>query len=447
MIGRVSSASRRFYLWLGAAATLGLGVRLAYALHDKWHQLPRGDSGYYYYSAQAITQGHWFIDGLRWKFLHQGIHASAQHPPLYTLFLAIPSAFGFTTFRDAILASIVIGTATVVVVGLAGRAIAGARIGIVAAFLAAIYANLWVSDALVLSETLTALIVAVLVWVSYRFWKQPSWGNAGTFGLLCGLAALTRGEVLLLLPIVGLPLAIGARTLAPRVRGQRLAVMVVAAALPVMPWLTYNISRFDKPVLFSTDLDTALVSANCQSTYYGTYLGWWDLACGSNRNANVKDESDRASQLRSDATHYIDSHKARLPVVVVARIARMWGLYRPGQTTNLNILENGRGPRNVADLALGEYYVLVVLAVGGIIMLRRRKTIVYPLVGLATVATLTAILIYGNTRFRVVAEVGIVLAAAVPLAALWDRWWPSRSEVLEPGAAEQHAKPTAAAAP
>jgi hypothetical protein len=125
----------------------------------------------------------------------------------------------------------------------------------------------------------------------------------------------------------------------------------------------------------------------------------------------------------------------------------MWGLYRPGQTTNLNILENGRGPRNVADLALGQYYVLVVLAVGGIIMLRRRKTIVYPLVGLATVATLTAILIYGNTRFRVVAEVGIVLAAAVPLAALWDRWWPSRSEVLEPGAAEQHAKPTAAAAP
>jgi asparagine N-glycosylation enzyme membrane subunit Stt3 len=142
MLTRLSNESRRFYYWLAGAAGLGLGVRLFYAVQYKWNQTVKGDAGYFYYQARAISQGHWFVDPYRWQWLHQGFHPGAEHPPLFTLFLTIPDLLGFGTFREAMIASAILGTVTIVVVGLVGRVIGGNRVGIVAAVLAAVYANL-----------------------------------------------------------------------------------------------------------------------------------------------------------------------------------------------------------------------------------------------------------------------------------------------------------------
>ena len=47
------------------------------------------------------------------------------------------------------------------------------RVGIITAAIAAVYANLWVHDAIVTSETITIFMVAVTVLAAYRFWKVP----------------------------------------------------------------------------------------------------------------------------------------------------------------------------------------------------------------------------------------------------------------------------------
>jgi 4-amino-4-deoxy-L-arabinose transferase-like glycosyltransferase len=244
--------------------------------------------------------------------------------------------------------------------------------------------------------------------------------------------------VVLLFPLVAVPLAWRARGLEVKPRLQRLGLIAIVAALPVLPWVTYNVLRFDHPVTLSTGADFTLANTNCDTTYYGPRVGWWDARCLANRYTFKGDESDVALHFRNQGLTYIKHHKSRVPIVVAARIGRMWELYGPIQKLPWDDFEQGRGPRNITRLALASYYSLALLAIAGLVLLHRKKTIIYPLVSLAVISTVAAVLAFGNTRYRTPAEVAIVLAAAVPLAALIDRWRPPRSAA---GPAEEHREP------
>jgi hypothetical protein len=67
------------------------------------------------------------------------------------------------------------------------------------------------------------------------------------------------------------------------------------------------------------------------------------------------------------------------------------------------------------------YYVLVPLAVYGLILLRRRRVPVCPLVSTFALVALVAVLIYGDVRFREPAEISLVILAAVAVDRLWRR--------------------------
>ena len=71
-----------------------------------------------------------------------------------------------------------LGVATVAVIGIAGRRLAGPLAGLVAAAIAAVYPNLWINDSLVMSESLALLIVAVALVVALDFDRAPSVGRA-----------------------------------------------------------------------------------------------------------------------------------------------------------------------------------------------------------------------------------------------------------------------------
>lgn len=441
---------RTFCYWMLGAVALGLAVRLGYAIGWKWDQPISvlsdqigGDAGYYHYQANALSEGLWFVDPWSWALRGTGVHPGAEHPPLYTLFLSIPSTLGFDTFRQHVLAGTILGSFTCGVVGFAGRAVAGRRVGIVAAFLAAVYANLWINDALVMSETITALLVAFVVWFAYRFWREPTMRNAMLFGFFAGLAALTRAELVFFFPIVALPLVIGARSLAARERVRRGVVIVALAALPVLPWVVFNMVRFNNPVTLSTGGDFTFGNTYCDSTFYGERIGWWDLTCMDDRWQIKGDESDQAKHFRQEGLEYLGDNLGRFPVVAAARVGRMWEVYAPFQKLHWDSFEQGRNPYDLARIALAQFYVLFVLAVIGLVMLRRKRTIIYPLIGLAISVTIAAVLTFGGTRYRVPAEIAIVIAAAVPLAALLDRWFPSRGASSSGGELPAEGGPTA----
>ena len=65
------------------------------------------------------------------------------------------------------------------------------------------------------------------------------------------------------------------------------------------------------------------------------------------------------------------------------------------------------------------YYGLVVLALGGFVILRRRRVAVWLLMTPFLTVTATTLLLYGNLRFRHSAELALVILAAVALDAVW----------------------------
>src|SRR5262249_2347692 len=163
--------------------------------------------------------------------------------------------------------SCVIGAAAIVVCGLAGREVAGRRVGLIAALLLAVYPNIWMNDELAASEALSPLLTALVLWTAYRFWKRPRLGNVAWLGARIGLAALGRDEMALLALFL-LPLVLLARTCSWNKWLLMGVVGGASAAVLVFPWTGFNLSRFDRPVFISSGLGVMLASANCDTTYY-----------------------------------------------------------------------------------------------------------------------------------------------------------------------------------
>src|SRR5262249_28736777 len=142
-------------------------------------------------------------------FIQQGRHVqAAEHPPLYMLFLSIPSFLGMHSVLTHLLWSCALGTASVIFVGLVGREGAGDRAGIIAAVIAALYPNMWAPDGMLQAESVAMLASIVAVWLAYRYLAAPSWPRLVFVGLAAGAGAMARSELILLVPLLVLPLAL-----------------------------------------------------------------------------------------------------------------------------------------------------------------------------------------------------------------------------------------------
>jgi hypothetical protein len=97
----------------------------------------------------------------------------------------------------------------------------------------------------------------------------------------------------------------------------------------------------------------------------------------------------------------------------------VWNLFRPLQMTHLDVGE-GR-PLWVGRLGLVLYYPTMLLAIGGVVVLWRRRVPVWPLICPAVVVTIAAAISFGQTRYRTTAEGAIVVLAAIALAAIVPR--------------------------
>ena len=85
-----------------------------------------------------------------------------------------------------------------VAIGYLGRRVAGARVGLIAAAIAAVYPVLIGADASLLTESLFGLCVAVAMLIAYRLFDAPSGWWALALGVAIGVASLARSEGLLL---------------------------------------------------------------------------------------------------------------------------------------------------------------------------------------------------------------------------------------------------------
>jgi 4-amino-4-deoxy-L-arabinose transferase-like glycosyltransferase len=463
-IGRFSVS--RFTAGLALITLLALAWRVAYVLLNVHRLRLNGDAAYYHWQANDIAHGHWFIDPTQWRLFGRET-PSAGHPPAYLLYLAAVSKFIGTSETTHRLASTLLGAGAVFMLGvLARRIFASDWAGWIAAILAGAYAHLWINDEMLMSESMYVLTTAIAVWCAYRFWDKPSVRTAALMGAAIALAALSRAEALVLFPLLAVPFALLRRE---RSWPDRLRLAFVACAIGgvvLAPWLLYNATRFDHPVTMSNGIGSVLMVANCDytdpqtgefiSTYKGTYAGYWSISCAYDLDQKLDEFSSpaRAKQLKEqlglipgtdfawfgdESTHEvawravglgeIDRHSKQMPEVVTLRVLRMWDFYRPAQNIDpFNAWVEGRGLWQ-SRLATFEYFPLLGLSIGGLVILRRRRVPILPFLAIAASITITAAATFGITRYRAPVDAMLPVLASGSIVWLARRPRPHRAPV------------------
>jgi 4-amino-4-deoxy-L-arabinose transferase-like glycosyltransferase len=394
---------------LALIAAAGLAARLAYALLLVKSKPLLGDALEFHLQANLLADGKGYIQ----PFLYEATgtaRASADKPPLYPFLEAGVSLLGGRTWAWHQLVGCLAGTGTVAVVGLVGRRAAGPRAGLIAAGLAAAYPLLVAADGSLRSESVYALCIALVLLAALAYREAPSGRGAALIGAAMAAAALARGEALVLLVLLALPLC------GPR----RAAVAAVACVVVLAPWLARCWIVFDRPVLISTNVGGLLAGANCDATYHGALIGQWDFGCiPPPVHAN---EALEAERLRDRGLSYARHHAGRVPVVVAARLGRSFELFRPREQARQEAFFEGRNLR-VEQAGVACYYALVLLAAYGVVVLRRRDGPWRILLAPVALVVFVTVISYGFTRLRVAAEPALVVLAAVALDAVAARRW------------------------
>ena len=450
MFRRVTQAEFRTKLLLVMLAALVW--RVGYVLVTKRHAAVWGDSVAYHYGANLLATGKGFIDPLRYGL--SGLRfASAAHPPLYMTYLAVWSLVGLKSALWHRLASCVLGVATVGLVGLLGRRLAGDRAGLIAAVLAAAYPHLWLNDAALLSETAAAFAVVLAMLTVERYREQPTMARTWQLGGALALAVLGRAELAILVPAIALPLVLRTKGIELADRWKRVGAVAVASLVLIGPWVGYNLTRFEHPVLLSNGFGATLQGGSCDATFYGTDIGYWAYCPGANDVARIPpppaatlarwnrdphsartkaeqrayfrayftgapDESENDVVARHEAVDYIRANEGQIPLVVVARIGRVWNVFRP-------VAERAaRRSRRGARAGPGAGRAARVLPVR-----RRRRssgsspcaaaaTPIWPYLVLAAVVTFTAVISFAIQRYRIPVDAVLPALAGVGIDAL-----------------------------
>jgi 4-amino-4-deoxy-L-arabinose transferase-like glycosyltransferase len=397
---------RGFGFWLTVIVAAGVALRVAHTmLVAPWPPGFFNDEAYYQAMAELVARGEGFVRP--GEFLGEGVSIpTAERPPLYPVVLAGLVELGAGGEDPMRLLGALTGGATVAVLGLLGRRLAGLRAGLVAAGLAAVYPTLIAADGALMTESLYGMLAAVALLVAQRVLDEPGIRDAAVLGAVVGLGALTRGEALILLPLLLLPLL-------RRPGGLRAAAVACLAFVVVLtPWTIRNWSAFDRPVLVATEGGQTIAGANCEATYNGHLMGSWQVSCV--RLSGHENEAVDNNEAAREGIDYALDHAERVPLVLAARVARTWGVFWPGQ------VPEGRADW-VVYLGVGMYALLLPLAAYGLVTLRGRGVAVAVVATPLVVVTLASLLSYGSVRFRHTAELALVVLAAVAIDRLWRR--------------------------
>ncbi|MCB1689394.1 MAG: glycosyltransferase family 39 protein [Halioglobus sp.] len=375
-----------------------------------------GDGVGYHFDALRLADGLGYTAAL-WDVGAE----SAHHPPGWVTLLAGVSALGFDTIHEHQLLGVLIGMLVIGVSAVIGRLFFGDLAGAAAGAIAAVYPGFWVLDAQILSEPLALVLLGASIIALYQFSRQPDVRHALVFGVFIGLTTLTRPEQLALLVFL-LPALWRARQLS-YLRRAMLALLVFAVVtLLITPWAVYNANRFDVPVLISANMGTGLLVGNCAKTFSGEKRGFYHMGCLKHgmKSENPGDSAMADRRNLHAAIDQIRSNLDKLPMTIVARYGRAFGLYRTDHTVTEVAKWHGTAKWPVWAWVISFWFVAVLAIVGATAAIRARIDI-SPLAISVLIMLGVVGVFYGEPRYHTMADLSLVVLAGFGLVkiCLW----------------------------
>ncbi len=158
-----------------------------------------------------------------------------------------------------------------------------------------------------------------------------------------------------------IPLALLVRNADWRRRVKLAVVACLVGGLVLGPWIVFNLTRFEETTTLSSGTFAVVSAGSCDEVWYGRLIGYYANCFQGPWPPPNADESQRDIEPRKQAIQYTEDHLKRLPLVVAARVGRLWGFFKPGQTTALDWWIEGRG-RAPSWIALFVYYAMLPFA-------------------------------------------------------------------------------------
>lgn len=246
---------------------LGFALRLVWVLYVGTLPLG-GDPSWYYNVATNIAHGHGFVADHRTLFEGDPIigQPTAAWPPAYSYVLAgLWTVFGISVTSAKVL-NAALAALTIPFVYLLARAIFNKQAGWLAAAVFAFFPNAIAWTPVLFPEQLFTLVFVAALWILVEpaALRGARWRAPLAFGLLTGVATLTRGEGVVLLPI-GVLFWLTRDGWRGSIR--QTAFAAIGIGMLVLPWTARNVVVMHALVPVATNSGIALrIGHSPQST-------------------------------------------------------------------------------------------------------------------------------------------------------------------------------------
>lgn len=401
-------------------------VRLVWGLWwpvtEPIHWRASGDQFGYYHYARELAAGRGYVHYITGQ-------PTAYYPVGYPALLAVIFfVVGNTPIPDDYMMSVVlthvaVGTASVALAYLVGRALFDRRSGLIGAAIVAVFPNLVYQVTSVQLETMYIFwCLAALAVVVTHDWSTgpPSTRRLLLFGVVLGVSVIIRPFSIWFIPALFAGIVVAGFGWRRALRS--CAVPLAVVLVMMVPWTVRNAIQLDAFVPTSTNTgDTLCLDRSMDAN--GEFR-WADHEGCADPNLP---EVERNSANTRMAIEWVAAHPVREAEQIVRRAVLIFTDDTDGITT-VNTL--GGGPvmsdataTLLGRIANGVWLVVCLLAAVGLVVVwrhRRRPATAIVLVSLASLIAIP-LLLWGNPRFHLPFSPLLAILAGGAIGALLDR--------------------------
>ena len=303
---------------------VAFSLRVAAILADGTYQAPVRMRGWFFAAemgkiAGLIASGHGFTSPFSGY-----MGPSAWIGPVYPLLLAgVFKVFGLYTSASAfaiLTLNCVFGALTSLTIYLISSAVFGGTVAIAAAWTWAVlpYAIFWPSH-VIWETSLSAFLLSALVLLTIRMQGSERMRSWLALGTLAGIAALTNAATLSFLPVSAAWLCWRLRR-PPALAFSRVALLALAFAATVSPWVVRNYLVFGQFVFPRSDFGEELLAGN----HPGSNGLYWVKKPWDDSEMQRLGEIRYMAERRRRALQFIRDHPGQFALFTLKRIAYFW---------------------------------------------------------------------------------------------------------------------------
>lgn len=406
---------------LGLILFSAIAVRLLWAafIHPNPTDGRFDDTAWYYTSAHYFANGDGYVNPFTGT-------PTAGWPPGYPVFLGMAFQFFGEGLAQAYILNAVLAMLTVAVAYCIGLILFDRRTALVGAAALALWPGQIYFTSLALSEPLFTLLFSLAILLMLTVTRVSTGRGALIllFGIVTGLATLTRGQALLLLPLAFITWGLAGYRWRPAIAWVMLATLVVGVMLA--PWVARNQRKLGSPVLVATNFGVNIWIGNHDNATGRMSIPEPEAPQPARADLTQPEFEVKADSLAlSTGLSYMRGHPARELRLAVTKVRAMYESDSTALDWNARFRHDFYATRSTEDwlraVANGFWFAALALAGIGLLASRMRLTGVVAVLPITVLLwTATHLIFFGDARFHYPIVFGIALLGGRGLVVLFE---------------------------